>query len=98
MRFALIVSNAAVARPALRLNAQNFHMGDDATFRFLLLTGAVDASPLVTSFNTLCFMPDDSFDFVFVFGVGSFTGCLSNGGIVSMGTSICSGSSICINE
>ncbi|CAF4300403.1 unnamed protein product [Rotaria magnacalcarata] len=28
MRFALIVSNAAVARPALRLNAQNFHMGD----------------------------------------------------------------------
>ncbi|CAF2048039.1 unnamed protein product [Rotaria magnacalcarata] len=27
MRFALIVSNAAVARPALRLNAQNFHMG-----------------------------------------------------------------------
>ncbi|CAF4512473.1 unnamed protein product [Rotaria magnacalcarata] len=28
MRFALIVSNAAVVRPALRLNAQNFHMGD----------------------------------------------------------------------
>ncbi|CAF2131057.1 unnamed protein product [Rotaria magnacalcarata] len=28
MRFALIVSNAAVARPALRLNAQNFHMGN----------------------------------------------------------------------
>ncbi|CAF1430922.1 unnamed protein product [Rotaria magnacalcarata] len=32
MRFALIVSNAAVARPALRLNAQNFHMGDFVEF------------------------------------------------------------------